>query len=170
MSIWPGTVFMVKSDWKHAAWLREGESHLVRTGRWDRVQKRRNRKRLLKHEFGHFLHFLKCPRLWLSVGEVRIRDDKEPDMRFEGVNHLSFLHAGYETLVLSLNKLLSKPLVLPWDVDATVFSGWGTLCNYSDWQKYHWFIHQRFKGNNYKPSIWKDPHKDTCFALKAFII
>ena len=39
----------------------------------------------------------------LAVGGVRIWDDKEPDMRFEGVNDLSFLHAGYETLVLSLN-------------------------------------------------------------------
>lgn len=114
MSIWPGTVFMVKSDWKHATWLQDGESHLVRTGCWDRVQKRRNLKRLLKHGFGHFLHFLKCPRPWLSVGGVRIWDDTEPDMRFGGVNDLSFLHAGYETLVLSLNKLLYKPLVLPW--------------------------------------------------------
>jgi len=170
VSIWPGIVFMVNSTWKNATRLQEGGSHLVRTGCWDRVQRRRDLKGLLKCRFGHFLHLLKCPRPWLAVGGVRIWDDKEPDMRFEGVNDLSFLHAGYETLVLSLNKLLSKSLVLSWVVDATLFSGWGTLRDYSDWQNSHWFVHQRFKGNNYKPSICKDPHKDTCFALKAFVI
>lgn len=34
----------------------------------------------------------------------------------------------------------------------------------------HGYIYQKFKGNNYKPNICKDPHKDICFALKIFII